>query len=107
MTSGARRAVLAMEATSFGVSFASGPRRPRLTISSKGRSVRRSMTRFRMVDLPAGDVRLNQPFEMPPQPLEGPEDGSEVSGTQSLDPPGLVGDAGDLIQIPTHRAECT
>jgi hypothetical protein len=23
----------------------------------------------------------------------------------SLDPPGLVGDAGDLIQIPTHRAQ--
>jgi hypothetical protein len=44
---------------------------------------------------------------MGPQCLEGPEHRTEVSGSESLDPPGLVGDAGDLIQIPTHRAQRT
>src|ERR1700693_90734 len=105
MTSGTRRAVLAMEANSLGVSFASGPRRPKLAISRQGRSVRRSTTRFGMVGLPAGYIRFNQPLEMGPQFFEGRQHRSNVCGRQSLDPPGLVGDTGDLIQIPSDRAQ--
>ncbi len=75
------------------------------TISRQGRSVRRSTTRFGMVGLPAGDVRLDQTFEMGPQSFEGRQHRSKVFGRQSLDPPGLVGDTGDLIQIPSDRAQ--
>jgi hypothetical protein len=37
------------------------------------------------------------------QCFEGREHRSKICRRQSFDPPGLVGDAGDLIQIPTHR----
>src|ERR1700678_2834973 len=105
MTSGTRRAVLAMEATSLGVSLASSPRRPRLAISSKGRSARRSTTRFGIVGLPAGYVRSNQAFEMGPQSLEGRENRSKVCRRQPFHLAGLVSDSGDLIQVPTDRAQ--
>jgi hypothetical protein len=39
--------------------------------------------------------------------FEGRQRRSKVSGRQSFNPTGLVGDAGDLIQIPTHRARRT
>jgi hypothetical protein len=44
---------------------------------------------------------------MGPQSFEGRQHRSKVRGGQSFDPPGLVGDAGDLIQIPTHCAQRT
>jgi hypothetical protein len=59
-----------------------------------------------MVGLPAGDVRLNQSFEMSAQSFEGRQDRSKVCDRQCFDPPGLVGDAGNLIQIPSDRAQC-
>jgi hypothetical protein len=60
-----------------------------------------------MLGLPAGDVRLNQTLEMGSQIFKGRQHRSWVCGRRAFDPPGLVGDAGDLIQIPTHRAQST
>ena len=40
-------------------------------------------------------------------PSKAAEHRSKVCGGQPFDPPGLVGDAGDLIQIPTNRAQRT
>jgi len=76
ITSGTRRAVLAIKATSLAVSFASGPRRPKLAISRQGRSVRRLTTRFGIVSLPAGHVRFNETLEMGPQSFESRENRS-------------------------------
>jgi hypothetical protein len=42
---------------------------------------------------------------MGPQSFEGREHRPQVCGRQSFDPPGLVGNTGDLVQIPTHRAQ--
>jgi hypothetical protein len=42
---------------------------------------------------------------MDPQLFKDPQYRSKVCGRESFDPPGLVGDAGDLIQIPTYRAQ--
>ncbi len=44
---------------------------------------------------------------MGPQSFVGRQQRSKVCGRQSFDPPGMVGDTGDLIQIPTHRAQRT
>jgi hypothetical protein len=42
---------------------------------------------------------------MGPQSFEGRENRSKVCGFQPFHPAGLVCDAGDLIQVPTDRAQ--
>jgi len=59
-----------------------------------------------MTGLPAGDVRLNQTFELDSQLFKRIQHGLKVPRRYPLEASGSIGDAGDLIQIPTDDTEC-
>src|SRR6185437_11835482 len=107
MTSGVRRTVRPMWASSSGEKWSRrpGPRRASLEMSRRGRPSRELTRRFGTAGTPTGAVRFDQTLGMVSQRLADLEDGPELVMADAADASTLVGCPSDLVQVAPDRSQ--